>query len=286
MRDGSPDTAPANYGAGLRLGSGLLLTPVLVTIGLGVLPSWPASDAVASLVSFAAAAGVALASLAIGARAEVSLKTLLGIGAAAALTLGLLAYWPSPSRPAWVAVDAALVALALTLGTAVGRRVQHAGHLLPACVVAASADVVSLLSPEGPSHAVITSERALSMLAVWFPVPGTRAVAPALGVGDLLFIAFVLSVATAHGLVYFRAVVCCASGVAAAGLAAATLRVAVPALVPIAAAAVIGMPAIRRLRAVDRRPAYWSMLVAVALAVATLARSAVALLASTGIARP
>ncbi len=175
---------------------------------------------------------------------------------------------------ALVAVHSALVCLAWGLGASLGRSVQHATHLFPACVVAASADVVSLVSPEGPSHAVANSERALSVLAMWFPVPGSSAVAPALGVGDLLFMAFVLGVASTHGLGVLRAVGCCALGVAAAGFAAASLGVAVPALVPIAVATVIGLPSIRRLRAVDRRAAQWSMLIAASVALATIARRA------------
>jgi hypothetical protein len=139
--------------------------------------------------------------------------------------------------------------------------------------VAASADVVSLVSPEGPSHAIANSDRALSVLAIWFPVPASTALAPALGVGDLLFIALVLGVALAHGLPYARAVLCCAIGTALAGFAAAIFGVAIPALVPIAGAVIIGLPAARRLRAVDRKAARWSMLIAVVVAVATIGRS-------------
>jgi hypothetical protein len=155
--------------------------------------------------------------------------------------------------------------------------VQHASHLFPACVVAASADVVSLLSPEGPSHAIARNERALSVLAMGFPVPGTSAFAPVLGIGDLLFVAFVLGVVRAHGLSYARAIGCVVAGIAIAGLAAARLRVAVPALVPIAAATILGMPTIRRLRPADRTAAQASMAIAVSLLVATLARTALGL---------
>jgi hypothetical protein len=276
MSDGARATAPANYSEGLRLASGLLLTPALVALALGGLPAWRMNGSLASFISFAGAAGVVLGSLALGATVAVPRRIALGVASAAALTLGVLAWRPSSSRLALVAVDAALVALGLMFGAAVGRRVEHPGHLLPACIVAASADVVSLLSPEGPSHALARSERALSILAIWFPVPGTVAVAPALGAGDLLFMAFVLSVASVHRLAYGRAVACCAAGVAAAGFAAAVLGAAVPALVPIAAAAIIGLPRVRRLRAVDRRAARWSMVLAASVVVATLARSAIA----------
>jgi hypothetical protein len=258
----------------LRLSAGLLLTPTVVALALAVLPRVHTGEALANFLSFIGATSVAIAGLAIAVPAKVPTRVALSLAAAAATTLGVLAYLQSSSSMALVAVDASLVCLAWALGASLGRNVQHPTHLFPACVVAASADVVSLLSPEGPSHAVASSERALSVLTNWFPVPGSSAVAPALGVGDLLFMAFVMGVASAHQLSFARALTCCALGVTAAGFAAAWLGVAVPALVPIAAATTIGMPSIRRLRAVDRRAAHWSMLVAASAAVATIARSA------------
>lgn len=262
--------------AGWRLGLGLSLTPVVVAISLRVLPRLNAAAAVASFVSFAGAAGSALAALALAVPARVRARVALAVAGLALSALAVIAHRQPSSDAAVVAVDTALIALAWALGASLGQRVQHASHLVPACVVAACADVVSLLSPEGPSHAVAESERALSVAAIWFPVPGSRAVSPALGVGDLLFIAFVLGVASAHHLSYARAIACCAVGVAAAGFGAACLEMPFPALVPIAAAIVVGLPGIRPLRAVDRRAAHWSMWIAASLALASVARSAVA----------
>jgi hypothetical protein len=259
----------------LRLIAGLLLAPVLVAISLQLLPRMALGGELASFVAFAGAASVALAALALAVTAEVSLRVALSFAAAATTALVVIAYQRASSAASLVVVDAALLCVAWALGASLGRRVQHPAHLFPACVVAACADVVSLLSPEGPSHAVAKSERALSVLAIWFPVPGTREIAPALGVGDLLFVAFVLGVARAHRLGYGRAIVCCAVGIALAGGAAAGFGVAVPALVPIAATIIIGMPSIRRLRVADRRAAHLSMLIAASLALITLTRSAV-----------
>jgi hypothetical protein len=261
--------------AWLRLGLGLLLTPLLVGLAIWISPRVQAGAALGSCMSFAGAAAVAIAGLALAVTAAIPGRIALWVGVTAITALGTLAYWQFSNAAALIGVDAALVGLAWALGASLGRRVQHASHLFPACVVAASADVVSLLSPEGPSHAVAKSERALSVLAIWFPVPGSSAIAPALGVGDLLFVAFVLGVASAHQLDYTRAIACCALGVAVAGCAAAWLSMAFPALVPIAAATIIGLPSIRRLRTVDRRAAHASMLIAVSIAVAALARSAV-----------
>ncbi|HYP89256.1 MAG TPA: hypothetical protein VEQ59_13910 [Polyangiaceae bacterium] len=260
----------------LRLCVGLLCAPAVVTLALFAAPLVALRPQLADLASFSGAASVALMSLVIAVPAKVPMRVALGAAVLTGAALGALAVFQASlgAGATLVAVDTVLVVLAWALGGSLGKSVQHQAHLFPACVVAASADVVSLLSPEGPSHAVAASERALSVLAIWFPVPGTRESSPALGVGDLVFIAFVLGVAVAHQLDYKRAIACCVAGVVLAGFAAAALGVAVPALVPIAAATIIGLPSIRKLRRADRRAAHVSMLVAGSIAVATIARTA------------
>lgn len=265
-----------NHGlrARLRLTAGLALTPISLTLAAQLLPTLQVTESAPDFIAFAGATLTAIVAIAVCAAVEVSLRMALGVAAFAAAVLAGVAHSGASSLTSLVVVDSALVSLAWGLGASLGRRVQHASHLFPACVVAASADVVSLLSPEGPSHAIAESDRALSVLAMGFPVAGSHAVAPVLGVGDLLFTAFVLGIAHAHRLSYARAIACIGAGVAAAGFAAARLGVAVPALVTIAAAIIVGMPAIRRLRAVDRTAAHASMAIALSLVVVTLARTA------------
>jgi hypothetical protein len=251
---------------------GLAIAPCTAVLAARGLPHVHVGPLLADVVAFAGASGVGVTALAVAATAEVALAPSLGVAAVAAAALLTLAFsQPSPAL-ALPIVNGALVCLGWALGTSLGRRVQHPAHLFPACVVAASADLVSLLSPEGPSHAIANSERALSVLAVGFPVPGSEAIAPALGVGDLLFIGLALGVARAHGLPYARTVGCCVLGVALAGLAAACLGVAIPALLPIAAALLLGLPVIRRLRREDRAAAKWSMVIAGSVAMASVAR--------------
>jgi hypothetical protein len=237
-----------------------------------VLPNVHVNPLLGDIIAFAGATTFPIFGLAVATTAEVSLAVALSLAAPAALGLLLLAFWQPTPSVTLLLVDGALVTLSWTLGSSLGRRVQHATHLFPACVVAACADLVSLLSPEGPSHAIAASDRALSVLAVGFPVPGSGALAPALGVGDLLFVALVFGVARAHGLPYARSVGLCLMGTALAGVAAARLGIAVPALVPIAAAVVLGLPMIRDLRPADRPAARISMLIAGSIALATLAR--------------
>lgn len=223
--------------------------------------------------AFAGATLFPIVGLALAAMVEVPLAFALSAAApAAALLVTLAVVQPAPVTTVLL-VNGALVCLSWALGCTLGRRVQHPAHLLPACVVAASADLVSLLSPEGPSHAIAESERALSVLAVWFPVPGSSALAPALGLGDLLFIALAFGVARAHALPYARCVVACTAGTALAGIAAAYSGLAIPALVPIAAMLVLALPAIRRLRRSDRRAALWSMLIASTVAFTAILRA-------------
>lgn len=253
--------------------SGLLLTPVAVAIAARVLPRVALGETLANVSAFAGATLLPIVGLSLAAMVELRLALALGAAAfAAVLLLTLAILQPAPIATALL-VDGALVLLAWALGCSLGRRVQHAAHLFPACVVAASADLVSLLSPEGPSHAIAESGRALSVLATWFPVPGRPAIAPALGVGDLLFMALAFGVARAHQLPYARCVLACAAGTALAGVAAAYSGLAVPALVPIAALLVLTLPAIRELRRNDRSAAHWSMLIASSVALAVVART-------------
>jgi hypothetical protein len=117
---------------------------------------------------------------------------------------------------------------------------------------------------------VAESDRALSVLAIAFPVPGTSAVAPALGVGDLIFMALVFGAVAAHRLSLRRAAALCWVGIAIAGALSAVLETAVPALVPIAGALVLGIPDARKVPPRERRVASVAMAVAVSAAIAVI----------------
>jgi hypothetical protein len=95
-------------------------------------------------------------------------------------------------------------------------------------------------------------------------------VAPALGVGDLIFMAIVFGAVAAHGLSLRRAAALCWVGIAIAGALSAWLERAVPALVPIAGAVVLGIPDARKVPFRERRVASVAMAVAVSAAVAVI----------------
>ncbi len=167
-----------------------------------------------------------------------------------------------------------LLLVARGVGAGIGEHIAHPGHVLPAAVVAASADVASVLSPEGPTSAIVANERALSVFALAAPVLGTEAVTLLLGLGDLVFLSMVVGVAHRHALGRVRVLAGAVAGLGVAfGVAAAT-GVAVPALVPIAFGVVVAEPRFRRLRLAERRTALVGMAVAVVLVAAVLARRA------------
>ncbi len=256
------------------LALGVVLTPCAALVAL-LSAHARVGAALGSGIAFFGGAVLPVIGLALAARFSAPIKGTLSVAAWAGTLLAALASMPThvDASAAALAVDGALVAFGWAVGSSVGRRVQHASHLLPACVVAASADLVSLLSPEGPSHAIARSDRALSVLATWFPVPGSRDLSPALGAGDLLFMALVFGVACARALPYARTVVLCVLGTALAGVAAAGLGVAVPALLPIAVCLIAGLPAARALPAADRKAARWAMIVAGSVALASILRN-------------
>ncbi|HMI84130.1 MAG TPA: hypothetical protein VK550_08540 [Polyangiaceae bacterium] len=250
--------------------SGLLLTPLVVAIAAMALPYFHCGDESASLIVFGGAASTSVAALAIAARSYPATGWRVAVGVTAVVLLAILAWTGITAVVAAIAVDAALVAAAWAIGTSIGRRIEHPGHLLPACVVVACADAASMVSRFGPTHVIAENERALSVVAIAFPVPGTSSVAPALGVGDLIFMAIVFGAVAGHGLSLVRAALLCGVGTAVAGAASAMLNTAVPALVSIAAALVLGLPEARRVRPRERRVASLAMAVAISVALAVI----------------
>lgn len=237
---------------GRHVTSALLVPAVVVGVAIAVSPKIPASIAVASAVTFFGAAVLSVLAVSFGARQAVSGRTVLFVDLLALVTLAALGVARVRSPVMTAVVDAMLIAFAWATGAALGERVEHPSHLLPAAAVAAAADVASVVSSWGPSAAIASSERALSVLAISFPVLGTRAVAPALGVGDLIFIALALGIARRHGLPYRRMTLLALAGVVLAGALSAYFERAVPALPAIGALIVGFVPDARATRKKER----------------------------------
>jgi hypothetical protein len=148
----------------------------------------------------------------------------LGFACVSASTLGTVWAWPQlPKRGVlWLvppaacllaviglggtgSLEAALVLVCLLclgsiVGSIVGSAMQHPGHLLFVAIVSSAADALSVLHPKGASAAIVESELALSLLALPWPLLGTDAIVPLLGVGDVVFCGLYVSSARRHGL--------------------------------------------------------------------------------------
>ena len=250
--------------------AGLIAAPILLGLLSAVAPYVHVGVGAIDLVTFGGATSLVLLSLGLQSVGKFPRPAWWTVAILAAACLIAIAVSGLKSTAAAVAVSASLLALGHAIGSTVGSRIEHPGHLLPACVVAGCVDIVSVIHPSGPSHAVVESQRALDLLTVGFPVLGTAVVAPAIGVGDVVFIALILGTAARHGISRWRVVILCAAAIAASGVASALLERAVPALPAIGFATVLGIGPARRLAPKDRKVAAVFMFGAVVLAVGTV----------------
>lgn len=160
-----------------------------------------------------------------------------------ALPIGVLALLGGDgiAGPALAAgVAAALLCGGSFLGAIVGREVEHAGYLVFVVVVSSAMDLVSVFHPTGPSAMIATSARAMSLLAVPWPMLGTSNIEPFLGVGDVVFTSLYLAACRRHDLSQARTVTALVLGYAATALTVIVLARPVPAL-PLLGAAVVGI---------------------------------------------
>ncbi|MDD9970599.1 MAG: hypothetical protein OXR73_30460, partial [Myxococcales bacterium] len=138
-----------------------------------------------------------------------------------------------------------LLLLGVAVGTFVGARVERPGHLLFVALVSSLADIVSVYHPQGVSHAIIESETALSLLALSFPMLGTDAIEPLLGVGDLVFVALYLTASRVHQLSLRRTLAALSLGLAVTAASVVVLEMALPALPFLGLSILIALPAAR-----------------------------------------
>jgi hypothetical protein len=235
--------------------------PLALTVALLALasaralaPHLSVGERVAGLLTFGGAALLAVLTVGLAARGALSVRASIAVAAGSAGVVLFFFIKPlmMPLTMRAIAIDEALLAFSCATGALVGSRIQHPGHLFPACVVAACADVVSVVSPQGPTHALAESERALSLLAISFPVAGTRVFAPSLGIGDVLFLALILAAIAVHGLPYWRSAWLAAAGIMVAGLVSMRFETAIPALPFLAAPVIAFVPGTRALARKDR----------------------------------
>lgn len=257
--------------------AGLLLLPALLALGFVLFPFIHTSDAAADAGAAAFTSLAAIAGLVVTGRATPGMRARAAVAAVAAASLLAIALAASTSIAAVIAASTALVALGWAVGDGIGRRIAHPGHLAPACAVAGGADLMSVLSPEGPSKAIAESDLAVSVLVVAGPVPGhAGAIAPTIGVGDLVFVALVLGAARMHTIPTARVVAAVAFGIAASLVASALLRAPIPALPAIGLATVVAVPAFRRPLPRERAVARVGVVAGIALGVFAIVRALLA----------
>lgn len=170
-----------------------------------------------------------------------------------------------PSASSMWAAFVVMVSLLLggsTIGTVIGRAIQHAGQLFVVGVVFTLADTFSVFHPAGPSAVIVSAGPSLiSFLALPWPVLGSNEFAPVLGVGDVVGAALFVGASRAHELPVRRTVVALAVGLVATMLIVWWTELPIPAL-PLMSLAVLSVqPAARRLRKEDRKPALIGVLV-------------------------
>ena len=259
--------------AGWALGwPALALVPLATVVAILAAPRLACADGVADLAAVAFAVAPVLAALPLAARGAPGTRGLAALllgGAVGLACIGALGLtrWLVPLQ------TGCLVAIGYAVGSFIGGRVQFPGHMLPAAAVAAAADVASVLSPEGPSQAALSSDTAMSVLALAGPIPGTHAFTFVLGVGDLVFIALVLRVAVVHVVPLSRVVSGAAAGLALAFAASALFALAIPALVPIGLGVVAFTPDFRRIRKRERAVTLFACAAAVAVILGVVARA-------------
>ena len=251
--------------------AGLALTPVVLISASWLAPKLTLPRAAQDLSSFLLAVATISSSLFLLAKGALPTRPSIVVGSLAGAGLATLAMIGVHNATAVILVGTCLVALGHAVGHAVGSRIEHPGHLLPACVVAACVDIASVIHPQGPTHAVVSSQRALDLLTLSVPVLGTHAYAPSIGVGDIVFSALLLGTVVRHNLSLLRTLLLIVVGLLSAGLASALLERAIPALPAIGLWVLLGLGSARRLQPRDRKTAGVFMVGAVVLAIGVVA---------------
>jgi hypothetical protein len=263
----APDTESPPTPSHLWIAAGLTFTPLILSLATWLAPRLQLSHAAQDLCTFLGAVSTLSISLFLLAQGRLPTRGWIAVGSVAGVLLGFTAYVGVQSAFAITLVGTTLVALGHTIGHAVGSRIEHPGHLLPACVVAGCVDLASVIHPKGPTHAIVSSERALDLLTLSFPVLGTQAFAPSIGVGDMVFAALLLGTAARHQLSTLRFALLITAGLVLAGVLSALLLRAVPALPTIGLCTVLGVRQARHLRPKDRKTATLFMVGAITLGV-------------------
>jgi hypothetical protein len=156
---------------------------------------------------------------------------------------------------AWVLV--ALLAFGSALGAWVGEGIEQPGHLVFVALVSSLADAFCVSHPQGPTALLAQNPEALALLALPWPMLGTRDIVPFLGVGDVVFSSLYYAAARKHGLSLARTLVALIGAFVATAIAVAVLARPVAVLPFLGAAVLVAHPSFRRPPARDLRRGVW-----------------------------
>lgn len=164
-----------------------------------------------------------------------------------------------PPVASGLAGSVGVIACAWVLGTLVGSHVDHPGHLLPVAALSAAVDLWSVTSPSGPTHHIVANPVLVRLLTVSAATPPLREPRPAIGFGDVVFVALYLATASRFSLSRPRTLIALGLGLFSAGAVAIALGASIPALPLLGAAVVIAHAEARSIPRKDRAMAAFSV---------------------------
>ena len=152
-----------------------------------------------------------------------------------------------------VVVFASLAISASAIGNVIGTRIEHPGQLFAVAVVFTLADTFSVLHPAGPTAAIVKTPEVLSVLTFPWPLFGTHAIEPILGVGDVVAMGLFLGASRRHALSLLRTSMALAVGALLTMCLVLWRETAIPVLPLMSASVLVAQPAARELRKEDRK---------------------------------
>ena len=152
-------------------------------------------------------------------------------------------------------VTVLLLSAGTLIGALVGYHIEAPGHLLIVVVVSSLVDLLSVVHPAGPSAQLAQDKAMLSLLALPWPMLGTKDLIPVIGVGDVVFSALYVGASRAHALSSRRTLLALIAGFVLTLAALFVFVMPIPALPFFGAAMLVAHPRARMLPAADRKKA-------------------------------
>jgi hypothetical protein len=171
-----------------------------------------------------------------------------------------------------MAVTAALLLAGTLIGSVVGGAIEHPGQLLFVALVSGAADLGSVLHPGGPSAVLAQTPAALNLLALPWPLLGSGAIEPFLGVGDIVFAAIYTASTRRHALAIGRTVLALSAAFLTTMALVLLLERPVPVLPLLGLGMMLAQPQARRPAQRDRARGWLLSTLVIALVAASLLR--------------